>query len=151
MLQEQLLKICIDSSSSSDTADSPGNDAKRRLLAKAVEHSCPDGQEPVWESKLIHKAHLLIFLIAAVHILYSMTSIGLSLLAMKRWKRFERQVTQAAEPLPEPWAVQHGHSRSGMFLGLAQLFRQFYRPLDIGTYAALRRLFLNKMNVRRHQ
>lgn len=139
-----MLKICINSSG--DSKDDP---ASRRLLAKAVEHSCADGQEPVWESKLIHKAHLLIFLIAAVHILYSMTSIGLSLLAMRRWKRFESQVTDAKDALPEPWAVQHGHRKSGMLLGFVQLFRQMYRPLDIGTYAALRRLFLHKMNVRR--
>lgn len=76
-----------------------------------------------------------------------MTSIGLSLLAMRRWRRFEKQVVEATEPLPPPWAVSHGHSRSGMLLGLVQLFRQIYHPLDLGTYAALRRLFLDKMQV----
>eukprot|EP00892_Ulva_mutabilis_P008285 jgi/Ulvmu1/5829/UM025_0087.1 len=141
--EDQLLKICIDSSGDSKEEDS----GARRLLAKALEHSCPDGQEPVWESKLIHKAHLLIFLIAAVHILYSMTSIGLSLLAMRRWKNFEKQVSQTTDALPEPWALQQGHKKSGMFLGFMQLFRQACRPLDLGTYAALRRLFLEKMNV----
>jgi hypothetical protein len=40
----------------------------RRLLASAGVNPCPQGKESLWASELIHKAHILIFLIAASHI-----------------------------------------------------------------------------------
>ena len=82
VVQEDLLKICIADPDyipshvsepiangtatpailSSDTATT---EARRRLLATgSTENACPDGKRSLWESDLIHKVHVLAFVIA---------------------------------------------------------------------------------------
>jgi hypothetical protein len=84
-MQKDILKICIhDSAYHSNHANGtlesswtlPGDQATaannpttvethRRLLATdSTERSCPEGKVSLWDSDLIEKAHILIFLIA---------------------------------------------------------------------------------------
>ena len=162
-VQAELLKICINSPDGEKDAyeDSEYKHAtvpagaeaheedhhRRRLMASGGGHSCPEGQEPIWESDLIHKAHILIFLIAACYIAYAMVSIALSMLAMRRWHKFEQRVS-GGELLPLPLGGLQHHGESSLIFGLRQCLRQFSRPLDVATYSALRALFVGRVNVR---
>jgi hypothetical protein len=83
-MQKDILKICIHDSAyhsnhangtleaswtqTSDQATAENNgttvEPHRRLLATdSTESSCPEGKVSLWDSDLIHKAHILIFLI----------------------------------------------------------------------------------------
>ena len=79
--QDQLVKICISGgeplagyqSTSAKLAQAPydsglgelGEVSMRALLAATYE--CPEGKEPLWPATLIHKIHILIFLISINH------------------------------------------------------------------------------------
>eukprot|EP00892_Ulva_mutabilis_P008977 jgi/Ulvmu1/6451/UM003_0081.1 len=168
--EEQLLRICINSpdkgkdSYGHDTAaedaqydhagapveayDALHDDGhhRRRLMGSGGGDSCPDGEEPLWESELIHKAHILIFLIAVCHIAYAMVSIALSMASMRRWHKFEQRVN-GGELLPLPLGGLQKHGESSFVFGLRQCLRQFTHSLDVATYSALRALFVGRVNV----
>lgn len=116
-------------------------------MASAGGNPCPEGKEPIWESELIHKAHILIFLIAACHIVYAMVSIALSMLAMRRWHKFEQRV-KGGQLLPLPLDGLQKHGEPALVFGLRQCLRQFTNPIDIATYSALRALFVDRVEVR---
>ena len=79
-VQKDLLKICIadpdystphvSSPVANGTPETLANDATtaeapRRLLATgSTESTCPDGERSLWGSELIHKVHVLVFVIA---------------------------------------------------------------------------------------
>ncbi len=84
----------------------------RRLFAAAAASQCPEGKESIWASDLIHKAHILIFLIAVSHIIYAALSMALSMLAMRRWASLEREV-QDGLLLPLPLGGLQRHHESG--------------------------------------
>ena len=164
-VQEKLLKVCINSPDGEKEAyedseykqatvptgaEAPEEDHhRRRLMASGGGHSCPGNQEPIWESELIHKAHLLIFLIAVCYIAYAVVSIALSMLAMRRWHKFEQRVI-GGELLPLPLGGLQHHGEPSFVFGLRQCLRQFTHPLDIATYSALRALFVGRVQVRAH-
>ena len=149
-MQEYLLRICIGKSDVEADYDSDGaaKAPSRRLLAAGESTFCKDrGKEPLWSSALIHKVHILIFLIAISHVLYGMASLAISMLAMKRWRAFERTAQQGdLLDLPVDQLQKEGESR--FVFGLRQAVRQFTKPIDRATYTALRRMFVETMHVR---
>ena len=138
-LQEYLLKICI-TSSTADTGVKPS----RRLQAASAD--CAEGKEPLWSSELIHKVHILIFLIAISHVLYAMCSLAISMRAVRKWRRYER-VAQSGELLDLPVAQLQREGEHKIWFGIRQGLRQFTHPIDAATYVALRRMFVETMQV----
>jgi hypothetical protein len=133
-VQEYLLKICINKSK-----EAYKYTPSRRLLAKPS--SCPEGKEPLWSSGLIHKVHILIFLIAMSHILYAMATLFISMRAMHRWREFE-SIAQDGRLLPLPVGQLQHEGETRWAFGLRQAIRQFTHPIDIATYVAIRRMFI---------
>ena len=169
--QEYLLKICIATpvlhdddgtthgeerldykpqTPASDLGANPANDpyadGARRLLA-AKEANCPDGTGPLWESKLIHKVHILIFLVAVAHVVYGSVSLAISMWSMRRWKHFE-EAAQQGDLMPLPIGQLRNESESSCWFGIRQAVRQFTHPIDKPTYIALRRMFCERMQAR---
>jgi hypothetical protein len=147
-VQEDLLKICIKSKGvqKGQTTESKKYDSKssRRLLAASSDNPCQGGKEPLWSSELIHKVHILIFLIAVSHVLYAMTSVAISVHAMHRWRRFECS-TQSGELLDLPVDQLQREGESKVHFALRQAIRQFTSPVDQPTYLALRRMFIKSV------
>jgi len=145
-MQEYLLRICVDKANTEGYADADTKDGYgRRLLAAKAD--CPEGKEPFWSSALIHKIHILIFLIAASHVIYAVSSLTMSMLSMRRWQEYER-TAQEGELLPLPTDQLQKTGESRIMFGLRQAGRQFVYPIDRPTYIALRRLFFERMPVR---
>lgn len=101
----------------------------------------------MWSSALIHKVHILIFLIAVSHVVYALMSLGISMLSMGRFHAFEK-VAQEGRLLDLPTDQLQRHGESKIMFGIRQAIRQFTHPIDIGTYVALRRLFIEAVQVR---
>ncbi|KAG0504925.1 hypothetical protein M758_N005800 [Ceratodon purpureus] len=57
------------------------------------------GQEPFMSSSGLHRLHIFIFILAAVHVFYSFVTMLLALLKVHSWKKWEREVQQAAQNL----------------------------------------------------
>lgn len=144
-MQEYLLKICVDKADKGGYDDAEAEDVYRRRLL-AAKADCPEGKEPFWSSALIHKIHILIFLIAASHVLYAVTSLTMSMLSMRRWQEYET-TAQEGELLPLPTDQLQKEGENRVMFGLRQAVRQFMYPIDRPTYIALRRLFFERMPV----
>eukprot|EP00897_Mesotaenium_endlicherianum_P002691 jgi/Mesen1/244/ME1143125C07600 len=93
-----------------DVAESPGAEHRRRLLSLAggtaygdsavtggmqrrllssAENTCPEGQEPFVPETALHDLHLFIFLLALVHITLSAFTMGIAILKVKTWHKWE--------------------------------------------------------------
>jgi Mlo family len=140
-----LLRICVSKKKENSYEKGEDYDA-RRLLAASKGSSCGEGKEPLWSSKLIHKVHILIFLIAISHVLYALLSLAISMLSMRRFHRFER-TAQKGELLNLPIDQLQRQGESKIMFGIRQGVRQFTHPIDKATYVALRRLFFERMQV----
>lgn len=95
---------------------------------------------------MIHKVHILIFLIAISHVVYALMSLGISMLSMRRFHAFEK-VAQEGNLLPLPTDQLQRAGESRIMFGIRQAIRQFTHPIDIATYIALRRLFIEAVQV----
>jgi Mlo family len=143
-----MLKICIKSKKSTGI-----DGAARRLLAASgaaaakATSSCGEGKEPIWSSNLIHKVHILIFLIAISHVLYAMLSIGVAMHAVRKWRKYE-QTAQQGELLDLPVGQLQRQGEHKLWFGLRQGVRQFTHPIDQATFVALRRMFIETVQVR---
>eukprot|EP00892_Ulva_mutabilis_P012318 jgi/Ulvmu1/9459/UM052_0027.1 len=145
VFEEYLLRICVDKANKDGYEDVETEAGYRRRLL-AAKADCPDGKEPFWSSALIHKIHILIFLIAASHVIYAVASLTMSMLSMRRWQEYER-TAQEGELLPLPTDQLQKADESKIVFGLRQTVRQFINPIDRPTYIALRRLFFERMPV----
>jgi hypothetical protein len=138
-----MLKICIGSKSEKDAYIA----TERRLLAASGENSCPEGKEPLWSSDLIHKVHILIFLIAISHVLYAMVSLGVSMHAVRKWHRYEQAAQETGELLDLPVGQLQREGEHKYWFGIRQGIRQFTHPIDRATFVALRHMFIETMQV----
>lgn len=146
-MQEYLLQICVAKKETDESYSTDEEyDSTRRLLAASAGDSCPEGKEPLWSSALIHKIHILIFLIAISHVVYALMSLGISMLSMRRFHAFEK-VAQEGRLLGLPTDQLQRDGESRIMFGIRQAVRQFTHPIDIGTYLALRRLFIEAVQV----
>ncbi|KAL4419039.1 hypothetical protein ABPG77_011021 [Micractinium sp. CCAP 211/92] len=165
-----LLQICINCSGSACAWDCPappyGADAsagagsgsgrrRRRLLASGAgadlgclqaAETCAPGSEPFWSQLAIVQAHLFLFVIAVVHILYACISMLLCLWKLRRWRRYEEAAReQPLRPLRSRFLPRPGDG------ALAHLLRctasMLADSVDADVYAALRRLFIERLDV----
>jgi hypothetical protein len=143
-VQDDLLKICISSSAKESKKVAQGGSTARKLLV--AEANCPNGKEPLWSSDLIHKVHILIFLIAVSHVLYALTSLAISLHSIQRWHEYERSaLLHGLLDLPVEQLQREGENR--VSFGLRHTIRQFTHPIDEATYIALRSMFIENLQV----
>eukprot|EP01024_Parvocaulis_polyphysoides_P061896 TRINITY_DN692_c0_g1_i4.p1 TRINITY_DN692_c0_g1~~TRINITY_DN692_c0_g1_i4.p1 ORF type:complete len:599 (+),score=72.04 TRINITY_DN692_c0_g1_i4:115-1911(+) len=145
-LQDQIVKICIDGNSAGDDYSESDYAAKnRRLLAGYGDYTCPKGQESFWSLTALHEIHILIFLIAVVHLVQAAFSMILASLRVRRWKKYEDRVCHDMVPLKRKGAIKP----KGTFVALWiwSFFTQFSDSVDGAVYLAIRRFFLEKMEL----
>jgi hypothetical protein len=92
------------------------------------------------------QVHILIFLIAISHVLYAMTSLGISMHAVRRWRRFEAEARNG-DLLDLHVGQLQREGEHKLWFGLRQGLRQFTHPIDQATFVALRRMFVETMMV----
>lgn len=83
---------------------------------------------------------------AVTHILYAALSMTLSMLAMRQWFQFEERVKDG-RLLELPLGGLMRHREPHVLFGLRQCIRQFTHPISLPVYAAVRRLFFDRMQV----
>lgn len=97
-LERPLLLICINCSGD-DCLWGCGDVTDEDVAAVVTTYSlqceeaikaCGIGAEPFFSPLSFYQAHILIFVIAAVHILYTALSMSLSLWKIKRWRQYEQ-------------------------------------------------------------
>eukprot|EP01023_Acetabularia_acetabulum_P017880 TRINITY_DN1899_c1_g1_i1.p1 TRINITY_DN1899_c1_g1~~TRINITY_DN1899_c1_g1_i1.p1 ORF type:complete len:642 (-),score=69.84 TRINITY_DN1899_c1_g1_i1:3023-4948(-) len=142
VFQDQIVKMCIDGNSSKD--DYYGS-KDRKLLAGGDYYECPKGQESFWSITALHEIHILIFLIAIVHLVQASLSMVLASLRVKKWKKYEDRVQHDMIPLKKKRAIKTKGSWAGLWI--YSFFTQFSDSVDGPVYLAIRRFFLEKMEL----
>jgi hypothetical protein len=118
----------------------PADDCER-LVAK-----CPPGEEPLWSLTALHQAHILLFCIAAVHILYTALSLVLCLWRVGRWRALEEAARARRWPrlagrfLPRPAERAAVHALKCFVLVWTQ-------SVNEELYVGLRRLFVERFDL----
>eukprot|EP01025_Chloroclados_australasicus_P037842 TRINITY_DN386_c1_g1_i1.p1 TRINITY_DN386_c1_g1~~TRINITY_DN386_c1_g1_i1.p1 ORF type:complete len:694 (+),score=62.98 TRINITY_DN386_c1_g1_i1:129-2084(+) len=142
--QDQLIKICIDGDSGSSDYDKYTT-KNRKLLAGYSDFKCPKGQESLWSITALHEIHILIFIIAVVHLAQAAFSMIISELRVRRWKKYEDRENHNMVPLKRTGAIKI--KGSWIVLYIQSFFTQFTDSIDGPVYLAIRRLFIEKMEL----
>eukprot|EP01023_Acetabularia_acetabulum_P017317 TRINITY_DN1862_c0_g1_i10.p1 TRINITY_DN1862_c0_g1~~TRINITY_DN1862_c0_g1_i10.p1 ORF type:complete len:641 (-),score=110.36 TRINITY_DN1862_c0_g1_i10:2695-4617(-) len=149
VLQDQIVKMCIDSDdaySSSYPYDTYGSEYKnRKMLAAGDAYECPKGKESFWSLTVLHEIHILIFLIAVVHLTQAAFSMVLAVLRVRRWNKYEMKQNHDMVPLKRKRAIKAKGSWTGLWI--QSFISQFSNSIDGPAYLAIRRLFLEKMEL----
>eukprot|EP01024_Parvocaulis_polyphysoides_P011023 TRINITY_DN13886_c0_g1_i5.p1 TRINITY_DN13886_c0_g1~~TRINITY_DN13886_c0_g1_i5.p1 ORF type:complete len:621 (-),score=56.12 TRINITY_DN13886_c0_g1_i5:142-1884(-) len=143
-LQDQIVKMCIDGNSAGDDPYYPTKN--RKLLAgSGYKFSCPNGQESFWSITALHEIHILIFLIAVVHLVQAALSMILASLRVRRWKIYEDRECHDMIPLKKKRAIKP--EGSWWSLWIWSFFSQFSDSVDGPVYLAIRRFFIEKLEL----
>ncbi|GAB4813555.1 hypothetical protein N2152v2_000601 [Parachlorella kessleri] len=143
--ERYLLRICLPCSGDSCYWQAEGSEAEPQEEAVVVE-TCGPGSEPMWAPAAIIQAHALLFTIAAVHILYTTVVMLLCLWKMGRWRRFEEH-SKAKWLDPIKYSALPTPGGNPMVHFLRCLVKMFTQSVDANAYHALRRLFVERMDV----
>ncbi|BBH06016.1 Seven transmembrane MLO family protein [Prunus dulcis] len=65
------------------------------LADEAVSDSCSDGKVPFMKKLSLHQLHILIFVLAVMHIVYSVLTMALGRAKMRHTRRMEQQLSQS--------------------------------------------------------
>jgi hypothetical protein len=146
------------SSTASSTASSGTKASSRRMLLEALDSgdlsrtkirnlamasidTCPIGQFPFIEQAALHQTHVIIFIMAMVHIIIGCMVMLIAGVKVKRWANWERygdSVDEKASKLLVP------EDRVGHLAILCGCKEQFTQSVDPATYIAIRRFFISK-------
>ncbi|XP_061349013.1 MLO-like protein 6 [Gastrolobium bilobum] len=127
----------------------------RRVLAGGGSDNCPEGKVPFVSSDGIHQLHIFIFVLAVFHVLYSVLTMALGRLKMKRWKRWEEETKTADHQFsndPERFRFARDTSfgrrhlsfwtKNSVLIWIVCFFRQFVRSVPKVDYLTLRHGFI---------
>lgn len=166
--EEYFLKICIPCSGSNcywgcsvpntteagssqavEVSESNEEAVTQSVTCVEVEEVCPAGSEPFWSSAAIIQAHILIFTIAVVHLFYAAFSMTLCIWCIRRWKKYEIQAKDDSEMAPlESRFIPKG--TDNVFTHWMKcLVSTFTYRVNYPLYAALRRLFIERLDLER--
>eukprot|EP01024_Parvocaulis_polyphysoides_P019915 TRINITY_DN1911_c0_g1_i6.p1 TRINITY_DN1911_c0_g1~~TRINITY_DN1911_c0_g1_i6.p1 ORF type:complete len:567 (+),score=67.63 TRINITY_DN1911_c0_g1_i6:88-1788(+) len=143
-LQEYVLQICVNGNSAGDDYYPAAPKNRRRLFAK-IDFECPEGQESFWSLTALHEIHILIFLIAVVHLAQAGFSMIFAGLRVHRWKKYEDRVCHDMVPLKRKGAIKP--KGTWVTLWVWSFFTQFSDSVDGPVYLAIRRFFIEKMEL----
>lgn len=87
------------------------------------------------------QAHILIFLIAACHLIWAILSSVMSMVALRRWNTYEAHI-HGRGLLHMPVGGLQRHGEPAFVYGLRQCIRQFSHPVDEAQFGAIRELFI---------
>lgn len=129
---------------------------ERRFLAAAeISSKCKTGFEPLISVDGLHQLHILIFFLAVIHVLYSLTTMMLGRLKIRGWKVWEHETTSHDYEFsndPSRFRLTHETSfvrahtsfwtRIPFFFYVGCFFRQFFRSVSKSDYLTLRNGFI---------
>lgn len=132
------------SSSTTSSAASSTSSSMRMLLAAKDSTGCPEGQVTLMDSASIHHVHLMIFIIACTHIVYSLLLIKMSEYMIGKWTEWEHwgdDPGETVDRLRRP--AKYKFKLQRMFMSI---IGQVWSPLVISPfkYLALRRFYVSK-------
>ncbi|KAL4451706.1 hypothetical protein ABPG75_007368 [Micractinium tetrahymenae] len=120
--------------------------ATGQLGCLQAEETCGLGSEPFWSQLAIVQAHLFLFVIAVVHILYACISMLLCLWKLRRWRRYEEAAReQPLRPLHSRFLPRPGDHALAHFLRCTA--SMLADSVNGDVYASLRRLFIERLDV----
>ncbi|XP_009770323.1 MLO-like protein 1 isoform X1 [Nicotiana tabacum] len=177
VLQGSIVKICVPedvvmhllpcslseapSSSANETAHaSPGSEHHRRLLAEeaaAAGYCSAKHKVPLLSLEALHHLHIFIFVLAIVHVTFSLLTVVFGGAKIRQWKHWEDSIAKdnyetgrVLKP-PVTHVQQHDFIRD-RFVGMGKrsaisgwlhsFFKQFYGSVSKSDYAALRLGFI---------
>ncbi|KAL3681961.1 hypothetical protein R1sor_024917 [Riccia sorocarpa] len=133
----------------------------RRQLAEGEATACGKGKEPLMSVTGLHQLHIFIFVLAVVHVVFSVVAMGLAMLKVRSWKNWEeeaqanshdemqemsrrltikRQSTFVAYHSSKKWS----HNR--LMVWVVCFFRQFGISVTRADYVSLRLGFIKNHN-----
>ncbi|XP_009369784.2 MLO-like protein 8 isoform X2 [Pyrus x bretschneideri] len=128
---------------------------ERRSLAAASDYKCKTGYEPLITVNGLHQLHILIFFLAAFHVLYSLITMLLGRLKIRGWKHWEAETSSHNYEFsndPSRFRLTHQTSfvrahtsfwtRIPFFFYVGCFFRQFFRSVSKADYLTLRNGFI---------
>jgi len=181
VLQAPISKICISEKAGSvmlpckvDKAayagkGGDGKDNRRRLLsliqgethrrflagAPAEDVCAAKGQVALMSAGSMHQLHIFIFVLAIFHVVYSVITMALSRLKMRKWKKWEAETASLEYQFsndPSRFRFTHQTSFVKRHMGLSSItgvrwivafFRQFFTSVTKVDYLTLRQGFIN--------
>ncbi|CAM6096327.1 unnamed protein product [Calypogeia fissa] len=135
-----------------------------RILSQSAARACKAGHSPLVSNETLHQLHTLIFVLAVVHIIYSLFAMLLASTKVNGWKVWEeeahqyteenlrevvrslslhRQTTFIKHHTSKPW------SRNRFFGWTICFFRQFGKSVVRSDYLAIRQGFITNHNTGR--
>ncbi|KAL6645410.1 hypothetical protein ACP70R_017018 [Stipagrostis hirtigluma subsp. patula] len=131
---------------------------RRRFLAGAStddDYCGKKGKVALISSTGVHELHIFIFVLAVFHVLYSVVTMALGRLKMKKWKKWESETTSVEYQFandPSRFRFTHQTSFVKRHLGLSStpgvrwivaFFRQFFGSVTKVDYLTMRQGFIN--------
>ncbi|XP_061997504.1 MLO-like protein 10 [Rosa rugosa] len=128
----------------------------RRFLAAATTTACKSGFEPLISINGLHQLHILIFFLAAFHVVYSAITMLLGRLKIRGWKAWEAETSSHSYEFsndPSRFRLTHETSfvkahtsywtRIPFFFYVGCFFRQFFRSVSKSDYLTVRNGFIS--------
>ncbi|KFK28258.1 hypothetical protein AALP_AA8G493400 [Arabis alpina] len=159
--EHYIVKICIPEKAAATMLPCSTHDQdkthRRRLAAASTSTSstCKEGHEPLVPAKGLHQLHILLFFLAAFHILYSFITMMLGRLKTRGWKKWEQEtLSHDYEFSIDPSRFRLSHETSFVrqhssfwtkipfFFYVGCFFQQFFRSVGRTDYLTLRQGFI---------
>lgn len=181
--QTPISKICIPAKAGSimlpckaqkDDDDESGGDGRRRLLwyppyhgyesghrrflagaATGDDYCTKEGKVSLISTNGVHQLHIFIFVLAVFHVAYSVATMALGRLKMRRWKKWELETNSLEYQFandPSRFRFTHQTSFVKRHLGLSStpgvrwivgFFRQFFASVTKVDYLTMRQGFIS--------
>ncbi|XP_010244856.1 PREDICTED: MLO-like protein 4 [Nelumbo nucifera] len=138
-------------------SDSNWTDVTRRAITNpSSSHQCGEGREPFLSYEGLEQLHRFLFVLGITHVLYSCVAVGLSMVKIYSWRKWENQAKlvldgNMQERRPKVMRRQstfvfhhtsHPWSRSRILIWMLCFLRQFWRSIQKSDYMALRLGFI---------
>ncbi|KAL2619878.1 hypothetical protein R1flu_000083 [Riccia fluitans] len=133
----------------------------RRQLAAGETTSCGEGKEPFVSVTGLHQLHIFIFVLACVHVVFSLIAMGLAMLKVRSWKTWEdeaqvnspdemqemsRRLTMKRQSTFVAYHSSRNWSHSRLMVWVVCFFRQFGMSVTRADYLTLRLGFTKNHN-----
>ncbi|KAI5061833.1 hypothetical protein GOP47_0022372 [Adiantum capillus-veneris] len=130
---------------------------QRKLAAATTAPTCKTGNVPFMTTGSMHDLHIFIFILAVVHIVYTLIIIAIGMWAVGRWKGWEEKATEREKKVTAEGAARLTHQTTFIRNRAANkwlrcppaaygaaFFTQFFRRVTETDYITLRSGFIKR-------
>ncbi|XVE91075.1 hypothetical protein DITRI_Ditri20bG0126800 [Diplodiscus trichospermus] len=134
----------------------PVNNKRRLFSTESSSEQClRQGKVPFLQLEALHQLHIFIFVLAVVHVIFCVMTMGLGGARIRQWKRWEPKHRNGnTKPAAEDSShhhhtgfVQHAQGfwkKKAVVSWIISFFKQFYGSVTKSDYIALRQGFIAK-------